>query len=70
MTISNREAVSRNKGSESSLYSNQSDDRSSLRDKINERVTRLRNSGIDEATIPDAFANAPKFVSPRVHALA
>ena len=68
MTISDREAVSRNRGSESSLYSNQSDDRSSLRDKINQGVTSLRNSGIDETTIPDAFANAPKFISPRVHA--
>jgi len=60
MTIIARDAVSRNRGSESSLYSNQSDDRSSLKDKINEGVTRLRNSGIDETTIPDAFANAPK----------
>ena len=68
MTISDREAVPRNRGSESSMYSNQSDDRSSLKDKINEGVTRLRNSGIDETTIPDAFANAPKFILPRVHA--
>jgi hypothetical protein len=60
--------VSPNRGSESSLYSNQSDDPSSLKDKINEGVTRLRNSGIDETTIPDTFTNAPKFISPRVHA--
>jgi len=68
MTISDREAVPRNRGSESSLYSNQSDDPSSLKDKINEGVTRLRNSGIDETTIPDTFTNAPKFILPRVHA--
>jgi hypothetical protein len=67
MTISDREAVSRNRGSESSLYPNQSGDRSSVRDRINDGVSRLRNSGIDE-TIPDSFANVPKLISPRVHA--
>ncbi|MBZ5490142.1 MAG: hypothetical protein LAO76_04330 [Acidobacteriia bacterium] len=67
MTISNREAVSRNRSSESRLY-DQSNDRSSLRDKINDGVTTLRNSGIDETTIPDTFANIPKLISPRVHA--
>jgi hypothetical protein len=68
MTISDTEAVSRNKGSEKSLYSNESSDRSSLTDKISDGVARLRNSGIDETTIPDTFANVPKLISPRVHA--
>ena len=68
MTISDREAVQRNRGNESNLYPNESDDRSSLRDKINEGVTSLKNSGVDETTIPDTFANVPKLISPRVHA--
>jgi len=68
MTISDREAVSRNRGSEKSLYSNESSDQSSLTDKISDGVARLRNSGIDETTIPDTFANVPKLISPRVHA--
>jgi hypothetical protein len=68
MTISDREAVQRNRGNESNLYPNESDDRSSLRDKISEGVTSLKNSGVDETTIPDTFANVPKLISPRVHA--
>lgn len=64
MTISDREAVSRNKSSEKSLYSNESSDRSSLTDKISDGVAMLRNSGIDETTIPDTFANVPKLISP------
>jgi hypothetical protein len=67
MTISDREAVQRNRGNESNLYPNESDDRS-LRDKISEGVTSLKNSGVDETTIPDTFANVPKLISPRVHA--
>jgi hypothetical protein len=68
MTISDREAGSRNKGSESSLYPGHLNNLSSLREKVNDGVTALRNSGIDETTIPDTFANAPKFISPRFHA--
>src|SRR5437588_8453929 len=55
MTITDREAGSRNRGS-------------SLTDKINDGVANLTNSGIDETTIPDAFANVPKLIPPRVHA--
>jgi hypothetical protein len=69
MAISDREAVQRNRGNESNLYPNESNDRSSLTDRIiNDGVTILKNSGIDETTIPDTFANVPKLISPRVHA--
>ena len=40
---------------------------SRLKDKINDGVSALRNSGVDETTIPDTFANVPKLISPRVH---
>jgi len=31
--------------------------------------SRLRDLDIDEATIPDAFENVPKMISPRVHSM-
>jgi hypothetical protein len=69
MTISDREAVQRNRGNESNLYPNESNDRSSLTDRIiNDGVAIFKNSGVDETTIPDTFANVPKLISPRVHA--
>src|SRR5436305_8742610 len=68
MTISGREAVQHNRGSEYSLYPNEANDRSSLADKINDGVAILRNSGVNETTIPDALANVPKLIPPRVHA--
>lgn len=68
MTISEREEVSRNRGSQSGLYPDESTDRSSLKDKITDGVARLRSSGIDETTIPDTFAKVPKLIPPRVHA--
>jgi hypothetical protein len=39
-----------------------------ITDKINDGVSSLRNSGINETTVPDTFANVPKLISPRVHA--
>jgi hypothetical protein len=68
MAISDREVVQRNRGNESNLYPNESNDRSSLTDRINDGVAILKNSGVDETTIPDTFANVPKLISPRVHA--
>src|SRR5436305_4058418 len=68
MAKSDREAVSRKRGSESSFYPNESNDRNSLADKINDGVAALRNSGIDETSIPDTFADVPKLIPPRVHA--
>jgi hypothetical protein len=69
MAISDREEVQRNRGNESNLYPNESNDRSSLTDRIiNDGVAIFKNSGVDETTIPDTFANVPKLISPRVHA--
>jgi hypothetical protein len=69
MAISDREVVQRNRGNESNLYPNESNDRSSLTDRIiNDGVAIFKNSGVDETTIPDTFANVPKLISPRVHA--
>lgn len=39
-----------------------------LQEKVSQAAEALADIDFNEATIPDAFKNAPKFISPRVHA--
>jgi len=42
--------------------------RSEIENKVREITDRVSDLDISEETIPDAFRNMPKFISPRVHA--
>jgi hypothetical protein len=72
MTRTNQDAMLRpaDSGSEAGGFNQPSrfNEQNNLSDQIKSGVEAIRNSGINEATIPDAFSNMPKFISPRIHA--
>jgi hypothetical protein len=71
MTRINQDATLRpTSGSEFGGFNQQSrfTEKSTISDQIRSGVDAIRNSGINETTLPDAFRKMPKLISPRVHA--